>query len=281
MKKFQVKNNDGRIIANIFYLLDYEMREYKSKQSFINLLIKFIPQIQNIGYAGFTTKNKLSRHLNRSIWGDAKFNTVPFPNFDHRNIQNLIIATLKKCRKNLNSAPLYLFIFPNFNKFKKEKMNGVGGFCSGENRIILDINPVKGWQNALIRTLCHEYHHSMIAIRRKPETWTLLESLIYEGMADNFAEGITKETSPWAKMLSPKNCLLIFKKIRTSLNRNDEKIYQQLFLGKTKKYPLWAGYSIGHQIVKSSLKAYPNLNWNKFSKENTKKILNKSIFGKS
>ena len=219
--------------------------------------------------------------MQQAIFGNGKPPIkIPASNYNEREIKTIIGLTLKKCTKKLKSKIVHIFIFPNFNKFKKEKMNGVGGFCSWKNTILLDINPVKGWQNALKRSLCHEFHHSVIANKRKPPTWTLLESLIYEGMADNFAESITQKTSIWCKTLSKQKSMAVFQKIKKILNKNDDKTYQQVFFGKGKKYPRWAGYSIGYQVVKSSLKIHPNFSWNEMAKIRPEKILKDSIFGK-
>ncbi len=279
MKKFEIKNSDNKIIANVFYFLDYENKKYKNKKDFINSLAKNVPKISGIDYAGFANRIDLESHLMKSVFGREKFKLISKADFDELAVKNTVTDVLKKCSSSLKSGVVYVFIFPSFSKFKKEKMNGVGGFCSWKNTILIDINPTKGWQDALKRSVCHEFHHSVIAKKKNPQTWTLLESLVYEGMADNFAESIVGKTTPWVKVLSRKECVAISKEINGLLNKSDDKTYQEVFLGKNKKYPFWAGYSIGYQIVKAYLKINSNLSWDKISKIEPKEILDKSLFG--
>ncbi len=266
MKKFEIKNKNNEIVSDVFYFLEYENRKYKNKQEFINYLVRTISKINGIGYAGFKDEANLHKHLVKAVFGFEKFNGVPKINFREQEILRIIKNTLGKCNEKLKSEIVYFFIFPNFNKFKKEKMNGVGGLCPWKNTILIDINPVSGWQDALKRSLCHEFHHSIIANKRNSQTWTLLEALVYEGMADNFAEDITGKTSPWVKALSKKESKVFLKRIEKLLDLNDEKTYQEVFFGKNKKYPMWAGYAVGYQMVKAYLKAHPDLTWIDISK---------------
>jgi len=281
MTKFIIKNKNNKTIAHIFCFTDYKNRKYKSKKDFINCLIEHVLETPEVGYAGFEDKANLHKHLMRAVFGWDKFNGVIKNNFDNKTIQNILDGVLEKCHEKLQSKPTYVFIFPNFNKLKKDRMNGIGGFCSWKNTILIDINQVKGWRNALKKTLCHEFHHSVIAVKRNPPTWTLLEGLVYEGMADNFAESITGKASVWTRALSKKECLDIFHKIEKLLNRSNEKVYQQVFFGRDEKYPFWAGYSIGYNLVKSHLKNNSDLNWNEISKLKPEEVLNGSDFTKS
>ncbi|HRY27874.1 MAG TPA: DUF2268 domain-containing putative Zn-dependent protease [Candidatus Moranbacteria bacterium] len=265
MKKLEIKNKNNETVSNVFYFLEYENRKYKNKQEFINYLVRTIPKIKGIGYAGFKDEANLHKHLVKAVFGFEKFNGVPKIDFGEQEIFRIIKNTLEKCNEKLKSKVVYFFIFPNFNKFKKEKMNGVGGLCPWKNTILININPVSGWQDALRRSLCHEFHHSIIATKRNPQTWTLLEALVYEGMADNFVEDITGKTSPWVKALSKKESMVFLKKIENLLDLKDEQIYQEIFFEKNKKYPMWAGYAAGYQMVKAYFKAHPDLTWSEIS----------------
>lgn len=274
MESLKIKDKNNKVIANLFCFVDYENRKYKSKNDFVDCLVEKVSVIPQVGYAGFKNKEYLKKHLRYSIFDSEKFKGVPEISFDEKNIREIIADTLIKCKATLDSKKTNLFIFPNFSEYKKEKLNGVGGLCCWKNTILIDINPVKGWQGQLKQTVCHEFHHSVIANKRNPQSWSLLEALVYEGMADNFAEKIIGKSSLWVKEVSKKECLIIFQKLKKNLEKSDRNLYQQVFFGKDKKYPHWTGYSIGYQMVKLYLKSHPDLDWNEISKKSV------NIFGK-
>ena len=273
MKKIIIKNNSNEITADVFCFLDYKNIEYKNKENFVDQLIENFPEISKIGYAGFKDAENLKEYLVKVVFDSGKFEKNSKVSFDEKKIQKIVSDYILKCKEKLNSDRTYIFIFPNFSQFKKEKMNGVGGLCCWKNTILVDINPVKGWQSQLAQTLCHEFHHSIIAKKRNPQTWTLLEGLVYEGMADNFAKSITGRASLWTRAISPKESRVIFEKIKNRLNKNDANIYQQVFFGKNGKYPFWVGYAIGYQMVRSYLEKNSDLNWNEISKRSVLEIL--------
>ena len=144
---------------------------------------------------------------------------------------------------------------------------------------MLDINTVKGWQKALEKTLYHEFAHSII---KKPvEKWTLMDSIVYEGLADNFSEYIFQKGPPvWSTVVSFKKCREYFPKIKKVINSKTWKVYGAVFLGRG-EYPLWLGYSIGYLVVKSFLKNNSGLKWKQIIALSTEEILKRSDFIKT
>jgi uncharacterized protein YjaZ len=264
----KIKKNK-KIIAYIYLCLDYK-KPVSSKDKFISFLIKDIVK-SPIGYAGFKTKKSLQRHLINALFGWKKDITgIPESHFNKKLILEIIEKSIKKCHQFIPSDPTRIFIFPSFNPFKKEKMFGVGGFCPGKNAVLIDINPVSGWQTALEKTVYHEFNHSIVSIPFNQ--WTLLDSLVFEGLADNFAEELSNgKTSPWVKACSEKSCREYFFKIKKLLSSKSYKTHQAVFFANI-EYPLWLGYSMGYQIVKSFLKKNPELKWKDIMKLGTKEI---------
>lgn len=84
--------------------------------------------------------------------------------FNKKLILEIIKKSIKKYHQFIPLGPTRIFIFPSFNPFKKEKMFGVGRFCPGKNAVLIDINPVSGWQTALEKTVYHEFNHSIVSV---------------------------------------------------------------------------------------------------------------------
>lgn len=280
-EKFIIKTKQGikikEKIVNIFCFFDYELNKYNTKNDFVDAIVKDVPNIANIGYAGFTKKEELKNHLSRAILGAEESVSISQKVLSEKKVFKIAKDVLKRCYKKIETENIYLFIFPNFNQFKQAQMNGVGGFCSCDNVILIDINPVRGWNNAFKRSLSHEFHHTAVAKIKSPKNWTLLDSFVYEGMADNFTKDVTGMVSPWAKMLSKKESLKLFEKVKIFLSSDDIELYEQVFYKGT-KYPMWGGYSIGYQMLKSYLKKHPKYVWNDITKEEPAKILKESDF---
>ena len=78
--------------------------------------------------------------------------------------------------------------------------------------------------------------------------------------------------SLWVTTISKKESFEILKDIKGLLDKNDFKNYNEIFYGSG-KYPLWAGYSIGYNLIEIYLENNPNLNWNKLLRENPQKII--------
>ena len=142
----------------------------------------------------------------------------------------------------------------------KNKMDGVSGFSPWKNTILIDINPsAKNWETSLKNTISHEYNHSVVYNFHKWET--LLDSIIFEGFAEHFREQVVGgEKASWAKAVSQKECKKHFSKLKEKLNSKNQQLYREVFFG-SEKYPLWLGYSLGYQIIKSFLSKNKEKSW--------------------
>ena len=196
---------------------------------------------------------------------------------DIHKITLIIAQTLQKCHQKI-SLPhaIRLHCFPSHNWFTNTKMFGVSGYTSDQKNIFLFISSQKSWRQQLKNTVAHEYTH-LFAYRH--HDWkTLLDSLIFEGIAENFRESaVGGKPSPWVEALSTQRSKAIFKKVKHRLQSVDERQYQRLFLGVDRRYPLWAGYAIGYQIIKSFV-AHNPMSWPKIVKMKPNDILEKSHY---
>ncbi len=258
-----------------YFLLDYNPK-LSSKNNFVTKLVSDLHET-TIGFAGFKSKKYLKQYLYFQLFDDEEYDNLLKYNFDKKKMLKIIEDTLSKCHKEIPAKPTRTFLFPSFNSFVKNKMGGVGGFSPWKDTILLDINPtVKNWETALKNTIAHEYNHSVVYNFHKWET--LLDSIIFEGFAEHFREQVVGgKKAPWAKAVSQKECKKHFSKLKEKLNSKNHQLYREVFFG-SEKYPLWLGYSLGYQIVKSFLSKNKGESWIDMVKIKPKEILKQSSF---
>lgn len=276
MQSKKIKNK-SKLIAQLYLFLDVNFSIFTNKENVASSILKNIKN-SSIGYAGFKSKNNLCDYLIGAIF-DPKEKDIPKIskyNFDTEKITEIIKDTIKLCHKTIESNITNIFVFPTFDNFIKQKMNGAFGYTPYKNTILIFLNPKnRKWKKALASTIAHEFSHSLVL---NYNIWeTLLESLIFEGLAENFKEKIIEGKSPWVKALSPGQSKKIFLSLGNKLNSKDYNLYRSVFLENT-EYPLWTGYSIGYYIVRSFIKINQNLKWSEIMKLNPKDILKKSNF---
>jgi uncharacterized protein YjaZ len=269
---FFINNHKAKIYCHVESTIDNNNRK--------NILNTLLASYQNIiqDYSGFGSRTKLTRFLEQEIFGFNNITQLENKKIDNTKIISIIHKTLEKCNKKIAfSGALHIHCFPSYNSFINTKMSGVSGYTSDQNNILLFLSPQPGWQKQLRYTIAHEYAHTFTYAYHG---WkTLLDSLIFEGIAEHFRESVLGgKVSPWSKSIPPNECKKIFKEIYNNLQNTQEKYYQQIFLGFEDKYPLWAGYAIGYQIVKLFLSKHKNMSWPDIVKTKTEDILTKSQY---
>jgi len=134
---------------------------------------------------------------------------------------------------------------------------GVGGFTLDAANVELGVDPRLDsglLAQRLAQMTAHELHH--IARFRGPGYGqTLLEALISEGLADHYAVDLLGGIPPWSQALSPADLGLWLDRAREEF---DSPAYDHAawFLGRG-TIPLWAGYSIGFELVGRYRAAHP------------------------
>ena len=163
-------------------------------------------------------------------------------------------------------------------KFVRDKMDGVSGYSSKGYAIFLSINSeAKLWKKFIGGTVAHEYNH---AVRfQKINHWTkrtLLNSLVLEGLAQCFEEEVTGNLRPWSKAITTKQANLIWTSLKRKLNVDSRDLEDSVFFGKgSKKFPMWAGYTIGYLIVKKRRAELGETDWNVITGKDAKMIVGK------
>lgn len=276
-----------KTIAEIHTYLDYGEYKNKSnrtKKDFIKYLTRDISNTST-GYAGFRIKRYLRTSLSLNIFSfkpRTDKDSILFTRFPIKEIISRIESTLKKAYTFLPSKEMTrIFIFPTFRLFVKEKMFGVNAITPYRNVINIYLYPKPQKPNLFFQeinnTIAHEYNHT-IRFQYLPlsSSTTLLDNFINEGLAENFRIAILDgKILPWADALQTEEAKKIFKKVKPLLHSTSQKNFYKVFFAN-KEYPLWSGYAIGYQIVKSFLKDNKKMEWEEIIKLKPKEILKKS-----
>lgn len=217
---------------------------------------------------------EIIKHKNKKI-AEIHFLT------DKREIKNsetvkIIKNTLFKCYNQIPILNKKIAIYHSKDAFIKDRMGGVGADALQEDIINIQINPTKGWRKELANSIAHEYSHLAVLDVRKWEN--VLDSLIIEGIAENFREEVIGgKMAPWTKALTKNEGKKLLEKLKNRLKLKSETLHHPLFFG-SKDYKMWSGYSLGYLIVKDFRRIYPNINWKDVIKLKSSEVLDKSEF---
>ena len=153
-------------------------------------------------------------------------------------------------------------------------MNGVGGFSPWRNTIYLFLfktKPVSKWYSTIKEVFCHEYAHAYAL--NFSERKTLLDDLIFEGLAEHFMEAVLKTKSKLGHVLKKQDVLRFLKALIPKFNSRNRSLKSAVF-SQDKKYPLWAGYSIGYHLVQLYLGQYKRrlIPWKEILKSSPREI---------
>lgn len=268
------KGNNAHFSTDYYLNIPFGVADKKAAVKFAVDQIKRYYQ----NYIGFKNKKSLADFLLEEIYGSNITALSSGDELKRSEINDIIKEIITGCRRiSKNKSKLVIHIFPSYNKFINTQMSGVSGYTSNSRNILIFISPQKDWQTALKNTLAHEFAH---AITFRYHKWqTLLDCFIFEGLADNFRESmIGGNPAPWSIALSQINAKKTFIKLKKLLNSKNENLYSQVFLGYSSKYPLWSGYAIGYQIMKSYFKYNKNKSWQEVFKLKPGEILKQSKY---
>lgn len=267
---------DKKILAKIYFSTKHTIADI-TKDVLVSQLARNI-KFSSVGYAGFSKKKFLREFLLYQIFDiDIDFKKKEKRNINQKEVKEIIDRTIRKCKGIIFSPITRIFVFPSYSSFTKNKMSGVSGYTPWQNTMLVFVDSTtKQWKKLLESTIAHEYLHT---ITRQYHKWeTLLDSIIFEGLAENFVQDVLEnKLSPWSRALDLRQSKKYLKKIKHKLESKDMDIYKSVFF-KDKEYPLWTGYSIGYNIVKNFLNKQSVYSWEQIVKLKPKTILRNSGF---
>lgn len=264
---------------NKFIIYSYLNVDFKKKENIVDFLIEDL----YLKIRGFKSKKKLKDFIVFNVFEGQNLKLKNISKKESKNIISSIESIFKKCNSLIElNKDLKIVILPTNQSFVSEKMKGSTGYTVSAETMFIFINPksinLKTINNTIKKTFVHEYNHAArIMYFPKINSMSLLDNLVFEGLADNFQKMVIKgsKVPPWSRSLSRNEAKIIFNEIIEKIQSKKESNFFELFF-ENKKYPLWAGYSIGYYIVDSFLKNNSNNEWKEIVKLKSVDILKKS-----
>jgi uncharacterized protein YjaZ len=154
-------------------------------------------------------------------------------------------------------------IFYNNPRATIDEIGGIGGFTPNENLIFISLNPIHpSFSNALKNELsfivAHELHHT-IRWQKQVEGDTLLEAMVFEGLADHFAQELTGRNKPsiYSCALTSEQKKTFFKKASGEWLKSSYDNNLWFFGSEPEVVPRWTGYTLGYDLVATYLHNHP------------------------
>lgn len=217
---------------------------------------------------------------------DERYLTSPSREaIEQLNLPELFITEAEKATRDLGiEAPVPIMVMiptSQDDNYIIESL-GIGAFTKHADKIIFQFDPshpkivesLQQWQD---RQIAHEINH-----------WargdfygeiTLLNALIFEGLATNYEEGWggANQETPWGHALDTEQLKTEWQKAKSELNSTNFD-YSAWFFG-TGDHPHWTGYTLGTAIVRKYRQLHPNEPMREIIKKPSLEILEQSRFG--
>lgn len=173
----------------------------------------------------------------------------------NKNIWKIVDKEFKHLQKIWKGPDIPVFIFPseNRNRRMKQDFNGKSG-VSFKDKLFLFLseeNDVKEIQ----ALLTHEYNHTcrLTKYHKKEKDYTLLDSIILEGLAENAVRERLGEgpVAAWTSYYSDEELEKFWNTLflpKIDIKKNHHK-YHDLLYG-LRFYPKMVGYAVGHYLVR-------------------------------
>ena len=144
-----------------------------------------------------------------------------------------------------------------------DEMGGIGGLTPNAHQVFISLNPnhpnfKHALKEELFFTLAHELCHT-VRWQKQVEGDTLLEALIFEGLADHFAMEVTgrQKLLPWSRSLTHEQKEIFMKKAEQDWKKPTYDNDLWFFGSEPEKIPRWTGYTLGYCLVEDYLKKHP------------------------
>ena len=251
-----------------------------NKKDLLEIIVSEIGDDEEIGYAGFVEKTQLREHLDIFL-GDNIELYRPLSEKEKQQLKNTIESTIEKSSNFLNIPPISIFVFPWLVEPEGfvELMGGINGFAPYKKTIHLYLTPEQFYPKNIEKTVAHEFNHTNFFNNHGLHKMDILETLIFEGLAENFEEKISGERNVIAKAIDKKESKKILFQIYPYLNFEEDDFYKSLFFDG-KEYKRWTGYTIGYELVNAFMNKYSTISWEKIMEIEPREIFYKSPFAK-
>ncbi|QUW23038.1 hypothetical protein JSQ81_05560 [Sporosarcina sp. Marseille-Q4063] len=174
------------------------------------------------------------------------------------------------------------YVFPIIpdDWFAIMNMKGVSGASFFGNKVILMLDP--SFEEEMLKyAVAHEYNHTVHMSHNGTQgISTILDRIITEGKADNFAKTLYPAmTVPWTVQLSENEETAILEKLNKIHDSTNYEDYDDfLYDNSTIAIPMWADYKIGYKITESFINKNPNTPIPEWTKMDAKELVKKSDY---
>ena len=198
-------------------------------------------------------------------------------------LRSIAADTIASVEKLLPIKDVDIVIYDN-PRATIDEIGGIGGFTPNANVIFISLNPrhpdfEKVVKEELVFTLAHELHHT-IRWQKQVEGDTLLEAMVFEGLADHFAIEATGrgKASPWSYALTPEQKKVLLKKASEEWKQPTYDNNLWFFGSKPDIIPRWTGYTLGYDLVASYLQKHPETSASKLASADASEFANDGIY---
>jgi len=248
-----------------FYFPDIQ----PSKEKVVEKIIDLMTADGGIEFSGYADDDALINDLSERIGEGALAGQAVLSESEKQQITDEIHSSVKKCNEVLANpeGPVSIFVFPWFpTSNESHDLEGVNAFTVYKNTIHVFLDLKTYTRTSLKETVAHEYSHVIYYHYHYSESFTVLESIYMEGLAENFREeAMGGKQAIWATALSKEEAMEWLSKIHELLLNSNSKVIGAVLLGND-TYPRWMGYSIGYHVVKDFRKESKHLTWDDIGK---------------
>ncbi|MDP3794654.1 MAG: DUF2268 domain-containing putative Zn-dependent protease [bacterium] len=273
-----------KILNHLNVVLELEQRTSSSSQAIIRKLLARIPP----DTSGFLRKSGAEKFLRANMFDDRtgemsrlEFQSVHYP---INELMSCIESGIRQATTILpTKEPTIVHVVPTFQEFIRTHMRGVHGYTPYRNVFYLFLHPRRPQKRIFFRevaaTVVHEYNHSIRFDHVDPNaSFSLLDSLIFEGLAERFQVEVTKQRrSIVTNTIDRKAASMLLVRIAPHLTSKSKKLYREVFFGSI-EFPLWTGYAIGYHIVSEFRKRHQRLIWTEIIRLSSAELLKGSRF---
>jgi uncharacterized protein YjaZ len=192
--------------------------------------------------------------INHGMYRPSPAAKVIFQSMKEKKIWDFFSKLEMKYKRKWNgpNVPVYLLPIQESRGLFQSSMKKSGVCFKDEIYLFLKDGEDKKEYEALF---AHEYHHCvrMSKLNKKDEDYTLLDSIVFEGLAEYAVKEYCGEryVASWTKAYENEEMTQYFKKwIKPNLKiTRINPLHDQILLGQ-KKFPKMLGYAAGYHLVK-------------------------------
>ncbi|MCH7568627.1 MAG: hypothetical protein IIA87_04355 [Nanoarchaeota archaeon] len=276
VKQIEIPLKKSKLIVKIISFLD-KAKVLEDKNKFLEIVCNELRNLKEKDhFGGFLDENGFRSHLETFLFDKQQtLKRYPSGKIEFKDVVKEVEWVIRKTHNILGKREIIIYILPTNSLFIIKKMGGVTGWPAWENIVHIYVYPTKNWRLNFKSTLLHELAHSMQDYYSYE--MNLFDHLIADGLAEHFQEKfLNGKRNPFTKVVSKKKAKEIFKKVRPFMNKtmtdSDPDIHVELFFG-SKKYPHWAGYTIGYYLVEDFLKNKKHISWEKLFRQKPQEFL--------